>query len=62
MVKCKDCEYWDWDAFDGGEEFQRCLYGFYTQKNIYPVFQDDYPFDDEVDWDCKYFEKDKYIK
>lgn len=59
MVKCRNCEYWDWDWFDDGEEFQRCLYWFHTQTDIYPTLQKDCPYDEDVDWDCKYFKEDK---
>lgn len=59
MVKCKNCYYWDWDWCDDGEEFQCCLYWFYTQTDTYPTIQENYPYDEDADWDCKYFKENK---
>ena len=58
MVKCDDCKYWSWDWYDDGEEFECCLYCFFTHTDIYPTLQDSYPYDEYVDWDCKYFVRD----
>lgn len=59
MVKCIECYYWDWDWFDDGEEFQSCLYWFYTQEEIYPSLESGFPDDEYEDWDCKYFRSEK---
>lgn len=61
MVKCKNCYYWDWDCYDDGEEFQCCLYWFFSgDKNTYPSLQDDYPADEDADWSCQYYKDERY--
>lgn len=58
MAKCSDCRYWSWDWYDDGEEFECCLYWFFTHTDIYPTLQDEYPYDEYIDWDCKYYAKE----
>jgi hypothetical protein len=59
VVKCSDCKYYSWDWFDDGEEFRSCLYWFFTQTNIYPALENNNPWDEDEDWDCKYFKRDE---
>lgn len=57
MVKCCDCYYWDWDWFDDGEEFQCCLYSFFTKTEIYPAHNPNNPYWEYDDWNCEYFKE-----
>ena len=59
MVKCCDCFYWDWDWYDDGEEFQCCLYWFFTKTEIYPYSNPNNPCWEYEDWNCEYFKEKK---
>ena len=57
MVKCCDCDYWSWDWFDDGEEFQCCLYWWFTKTEIYPDRNPNNPCWEYDDWNCEYFKE-----
>lgn len=58
MTKCCDCRYWSWDWFDDGEEFQCCLYWWFTRTEIYPDLSPNNPGWEYDDWNCEYFNGD----
>lgn len=57
MVKCCDCDYWSWDWLDDGEEFQCCLYWWFTQTEVYPYRNPNNPCWEYDDWNCEYFKE-----
>ena len=59
MSKCCDCHYWDWDSL-GDEEFECCLYWWFTQTDIHPDRNSDNPHHQYDDWDCEYFKENEW--
>lgn len=54
------CHYWSWDWFDDGEEFQCCLYWWFTKTEIYPDRNPNNPCWEYDDWNCKYFKEKEW--